>query len=108
MVPEFFFDLRQRAVTSLRSAQQTITTRILVMVVGTVAMAIKIRLCMDMPTQESARSRHVSPNKHMQRAGTHKVLGRGRSGLVLSQVPLARVLMPRRAGADVNGWAHAS
>jgi hypothetical protein len=44
----------------------------------------------------------VPPNKHMQRAGTHKVLGRGRSSLLLSQVPLARVLMRRRAGADVG------
>ena len=43
-----------------------------------------------------------SPNKHMQRAVTHKVLGRGRSNDVLDQVPRARVLMRRRAGADVN------
>ena len=47
----------------------------------------------------------MSPNKRMQRAGTHKVLGRGRSSLLQSQVPLARVLMGRRAGADVNRWA---
>ena len=33
----------------------------------------------------------LSPNKHMQRAGRHKVLGRGRSSLLLSQVPLARL-----------------
>jgi hypothetical protein len=38
----------------------------------------------------------------MQRAETHKVLGRGRSDLLRSQVLLARVLMRRRAGADVN------
>ena len=44
----------------------------------------------------------LSPNKHMQRAGRHKVLGRGRSVVVPSQVLRARVLMPRRAGADVN------
>jgi hypothetical protein len=44
----------------------------------------------------------LSPNKHMQRAGMHKVLGRGRSDLMLCQVPLARVLIRRRAGADVN------
>ena len=50
----------------------------------------------------SANSRGRSPNKHMQRAGRHKVLGRGRSVLLLSQVPLARVLTRRRAGADVN------
>ena len=44
-------------------------------------------------------------NKHMQRAGTHKVLGRGRTGAVLGQVSLARVLIGQRAGADVNRWA---
>lgn len=41
----------------------------------------------------------------MQRAETHKVLGRGRYKLVLSQAPLARVLMHRRAGADVSRYA---
>jgi hypothetical protein len=44
----------------------------------------------------------VPPNKHMQRAGRHKVLGRGRPDRLLSQVLLARVLIRRRAGADVN------
>jgi len=44
----------------------------------------------------------VTPNKHMQRAGKHKVLGRGRSDVLLSEVPLARVLERRRAGADVG------
>ena len=48
---------------------------------------------------------YLSPNKHMQRAGTHKVLGRGRSGLVLERVNRARVLTGQRAGADVNRWA---
>jgi hypothetical protein len=47
----------------------------------------------------------VPPNKHMQRAGMHKVLGRGRSAALLSQVLLARVLTARRAGADVGRWA---
>jgi hypothetical protein len=47
----------------------------------------------------------MTPNKHMLRAGRHKVLGRGRSGLLQSQVPRARVLMRRRAGADVSRWA---
>jgi hypothetical protein len=42
------------------------------------------------------------PNKHMQRAVTHKALGRGRSDVLLSQVLRARVLTGRRAGADVN------
>ncbi len=44
----------------------------------------------------------LPPNKHMQRAGTHKVLGRGRAGVLLGQVPLARVLKRQRAGADVG------
>jgi hypothetical protein len=44
----------------------------------------------------------VPPNKHMQRAGTHKVLGRGRPDRLLSQVLLARVLIRRRAVADGN------
>ena len=44
-------------------------------------------------------------NKHMQRAGMHKVLGRGRSVVQQPQVFLARVLSRRRAGADVNRWA---
>jgi hypothetical protein len=44
----------------------------------------------------------VSPNNHMQRSENHKVLGRGRSNLLLSQVPLARMLMRRPAAADVN------
>jgi hypothetical protein len=43
-----------------------------------------------------------SHNKHMQRAGTHKVLRRGRSGVLLFQVPRARVLMRWRTGADVG------
>jgi hypothetical protein len=41
----------------------------------------------------------------MLRAGTHKVLGGGRSGALQSQVRLARVQIRRRAGADVNRWA---
>ena len=47
----------------------------------------------------------MSPNKHMQRAGMHKVLGRGRAGLMHLSAPRARVLMRRRAGADVGRWA---
>jgi hypothetical protein len=42
----------------------------------------------------------VTPNKSMQRAGTHKVLGRGRSPYLHSQVRRARVLSFRRAVAD--------
>ena len=44
----------------------------------------------------------VSANKHMQRAGMHKVLSRGRVGLVTMSAPRARVLIGQRAGADVN------
>ena len=44
----------------------------------------------------------VSPNKHMQRAGRQKVLGRGRVSLVACSAPRARVLIRQRAGADVN------
>ena len=44
----------------------------------------------------------MSPNKHMQRAGRHKVLGRGRIGVVPYSALRARVLNRRRAGADVN------
>jgi hypothetical protein len=47
----------------------------------------------------------MTPNKHMQRAGMHKVLGRGRSSLVPSSAPRARVLTGRRAGADVSRYA---
>jgi hypothetical protein len=44
----------------------------------------------------------VPPNKHMQRAVRHKVLGRGRFGLVPKSAPRARVLTGQRAGADVG------
>jgi hypothetical protein len=44
----------------------------------------------------------LSPNKHMQRAGTHKVLGRGRWSLVPWSSPRARVLIGQPAGADVG------
>ena len=39
---------------------------------------------------------------YMLRAGTNRVLGRGRMSAVLGQVPLARVLTSQRAGADLN------
>ena len=45
------------------------------------------------------------PNKHMQRAGMHKVLGRGRLSLVPWSEPRARVLTGQLAGADVGRWA---
>jgi hypothetical protein len=44
----------------------------------------------------------LSPNKHMQRAVTHKVLGRGRPSLVPCSAPRARVLTGLLAGADVD------
>jgi hypothetical protein len=44
----------------------------------------------------------LSPNKHMQRAVRHKVLGRGRPSLVPCSVPRARVLTGQPAGADVG------
>ena len=44
----------------------------------------------------------LSPNKHMQRAGKHKVLGRGRVSLVPCLAPRARVLTGQPAGADVG------
>jgi hypothetical protein len=40
----------------------------------------------------------------MQRAGRHKVLGRGRSGLSPYSAPRARVLTGQRAGADVGRY----
>jgi hypothetical protein len=47
----------------------------------------------------------VPLNKHRQRAGRHKVLGRGRSGLVPYSSPPARVLTGQPAGADVSRYA---
>jgi hypothetical protein len=44
----------------------------------------------------------LSPNKHTQRAVNHKVLGRGRSGLLPKSASHARVLTVQPAGADVN------
>ena len=38
----------------------------------------------------------------MQRAGTHKVLGRGRGHAGVVQVGRARVLIRQRAGVDVD------
>jgi hypothetical protein len=42
----------------------------------------------------------VTPNNPMQRAGIDKVHGRGRVGVVLEQVCLARVLMPEWPAAE--------
>jgi hypothetical protein len=42
------------------------------------------------------------PNSALQRAGTHKVLGRGRTSLPRSLVPRARVLIGWRAAAELG------
>jgi hypothetical protein len=42
------------------------------------------------------------PNSALQRAGTHKVLCRGRLGVVLEQVMRARVLIRWRAVAELG------
>jgi hypothetical protein len=47
----------------------------------------------------------VPPNKHMLRAGMHKVLGCGRSSAAPSSALRACVLMRQRAGAVVGRWA---
>jgi hypothetical protein len=50
-------------------------------------------------------SLHEAPNSALQRTGTHKVLGRGRSHVLLEQVMRARVLMRWRAVAELGSWA---
>jgi hypothetical protein len=54
---------------------------------------------------KSSASQAAPPNKPMQRAGTHKVPGRGRPMSLQSQVRLARVLNRQRAVADGCRWA---
>lgn len=49
-----------------------------------------------------ASSWHESPNNHMLRAVTHRVLGRGRGRLLPEQVMRARVLLAQRTGEDVG------
>jgi hypothetical protein len=46
--------------------------------------------------------RRESANKHMQRAGKHNVLGRGRPNPVPRSAPRARVLTGQPAVADAN------
>jgi hypothetical protein len=43
-----------------------------------------------------------APNKSLQRAGTHKVLGRGRPSAERTRALHARVLIGRRAAAELN------
>jgi hypothetical protein len=44
----------------------------------------------------------VSPNSALQRAGTHKVLGRGRPSPARGLLPRARVLKGQRAVAELG------
>jgi len=44
----------------------------------------------------------MSPNKSLQRAWTHKVLGRGRPSAESTRALRARVLEGRRAAAELN------
>jgi hypothetical protein len=44
---------------------------------------------------------NVSPNKALQRSGTHKVLGRGRLSAESTRALRARVLKGRRAAAEL-------
>jgi hypothetical protein len=45
---------------------------------------------------------HLSPNKSLQRSGTHKVLGRGRPSAESTRALRARVLRGRRAAAELS------
>ena len=56
---------------------------------------------LHLPSDDKMRF-DLSPNKHMQRAGRHKVLGRGRISPVPCSALHARVLTGQPAGADVN------
>jgi hypothetical protein len=47
----------------------------------------------------------VSPNKSLQRSGTHKVLGRGRPSAERTRALRARVLKGRRAAAELSRYA---
>jgi hypothetical protein len=44
----------------------------------------------------------VPRNKHMQHAGTHEVISRGRQSLVPESAPRARVLTGQPTGADAG------
>jgi hypothetical protein len=55
--------------------------------------------------ENRARNRNrnaESPNSALQRAGTHKVLSRGRPSLPRGLLPRARVLMRWRAAAELD------
>jgi hypothetical protein len=46
--------------------------------------------------------RVTSPNKSLQQAGTHQVLGRGRPSTKSTRALLARVLKGRRAATELS------
>jgi hypothetical protein len=48
------------------------------------------------------KGRRVSPNKSLQRAANHKVLGRGRVVLAPWRAPRARVLTSQPAAAELS------
>jgi hypothetical protein len=45
---------------------------------------------------------HMTPNSALQRAGAHKVLGRGRPSPARGLMPRARVLIRWRAAAELG------
>jgi hypothetical protein len=54
---------------------------------------------------QEPRLASLSPNKSLQRAGTHKVLGRGRPSAERTRALRARVLRGRRAAAELSRQA---
>jgi len=54
------------------------------------------------PRPRNCTHRPLSPNKSLQRAWTHKVLGRGRSDAESTRALRARVLRGRRAAAELS------
>jgi hypothetical protein len=55
-----------------------------------------------MKKEGCARWYALSPNKSLQRAGTHKLLGRGRLVFSGTHPPGARVLTSQAAAAELN------
>ena len=60
------------------------------------------RIAMVKPKEGCTRWHPLSPNSELQRAGTHKVLGRGRPSLPRGLLPRARVLIRWRAAAELG------
>jgi hypothetical protein len=75
-------------------------------IIGSVIMARRAALAVayyvPRPQGNVMNAERWSPNNRMQRAGTHKVLSRGRGRVAPEQVYLARVPTSRRAGADAG------